>query len=362
MRKPQRRTFADLADEFEAVALTAKPRKRTTLIDYRRRSASICGRRSARRPRAALTGAGAVRAVRGRQARRRAVAEDASATTSASRADVQDGPAVAVGVGEPARPRRAAAAADSRRRRRSRRPRSPTLLQAYRTLERTPTTTERYWFDAARRMTVVALSTGLRRGELLGLRWQDVELLERRLHVRQAFVRGEMTTPKSRAGRRTSARPGRGRGARGAVPATRYRAAESIVFCHPALGTPLDPSKLTRTRGRRSQGRRGRRSRSGRGTASGTRRSPRRPRQACRRCSCRRRPATRRARRRSGTCTRTKRATPTPPSSPRRGCSAVAPVPNSVPSWALLAGALSFWLLCRVSQLPGLDSNQQPSG
>ena len=48
-------------------------------------------------------------------------------------------------------------------------------------------------------MTVVALSTGLRRGELLGLRWQDVELLERRLHVRQSFVRGEMTTPKSRA-------------------------------------------------------------------------------------------------------------------------------------------------------------------
>ena len=35
-------------------------------------------------------------------------------------------------------------------------------------------------------MTVVALSTGLRRGELLGLRWQDVELLERRLHVRSS--------------------------------------------------------------------------------------------------------------------------------------------------------------------------------
>jgi integrase len=30
-------------------------------------------------------------------------------------------------------------------------------------------------------MTTVALSTGLRRGELLGLRWQDVELLEHRL-------------------------------------------------------------------------------------------------------------------------------------------------------------------------------------
>ena len=27
---------------------------------------------------------------------------------------------------------------------------------------------------------------------------------------------------------------------------SRHRAPESIVFCHPALGTPLDPSKLTR--------------------------------------------------------------------------------------------------------------------
>ena len=35
MRKPRRRTFGDLVDEFEQVALTAKPRKKSTLIDYR---------------------------------------------------------------------------------------------------------------------------------------------------------------------------------------------------------------------------------------------------------------------------------------------------------------------------------------
>lgn len=35
MRKPKRRTFGDLLDEFEAVSLAAKPRKKTTLIDYR---------------------------------------------------------------------------------------------------------------------------------------------------------------------------------------------------------------------------------------------------------------------------------------------------------------------------------------
>src|SRR5262245_21853511 len=35
LRKPRRRTFGDLLDEFEAVALKAKPRKTSTLIDYR---------------------------------------------------------------------------------------------------------------------------------------------------------------------------------------------------------------------------------------------------------------------------------------------------------------------------------------
>ena len=52
-------------------------------------------------------------------------------------------------------------------------------------------------------MTTVALSTGLRRGELLGLRCQDIEMLERLIHVRQQFVRNEISTPKRRAGRRT---------------------------------------------------------------------------------------------------------------------------------------------------------------
>ena len=104
-----------------------------------------------------------------------------------------------------------------------------------------------YWFAAARRMTTIALSTGMRRGELLGLRWQDVELLDRRLHVRQAFVRNEITTPKSKAGRRVI---DIGDVALTALEeqftSSKHRGPESIVFCHPALGTPLDPSKLTR--------------------------------------------------------------------------------------------------------------------
>jgi hypothetical protein len=81
-------------------------------------------------------------------------------------------------------------------------------------------------------------------GSALG--WQDVEVLERRLHVRRSFVRCEMGEPKSRAGRRTI-----GYGPRTAdvldeqFRASLYRSPESLVFCHPTLGTPLDPSKVS---------------------------------------------------------------------------------------------------------------------
>ena len=54
---------------------------------------------------------------------------------------------------------------------------------------------------------LVALATGLRRGELLGLRWQDVEVERRTLSIRQTVglvgttvVAGQ---PKTRSGRRT---------------------------------------------------------------------------------------------------------------------------------------------------------------
>ncbi|HVC81490.1 MAG TPA: site-specific integrase, partial [Chloroflexota bacterium] len=58
---------------------------------------------------------------------------------------------------------------------------------------------------------LVALTTGLRKGELLGLRWCDVELDRAVLHVRQQIVsvNGRLITgePKTAAGRRTIALP-----------------------------------------------------------------------------------------------------------------------------------------------------------
>ncbi len=122
------------------------------------------------------------------------------------------------------------------------------LLAAYRELEQLANgDDEREWWALTRRLVEVALGTALRRGELLALRWRDVELLEARLSVRQAFVRGRFQTPKSRASRRMIELGPRTVGVLDETwKGSRYRDDDDLVFGHPALGTPLDPSKLSR--------------------------------------------------------------------------------------------------------------------
>jgi integrase len=51
-------------------------------------------------------------------------------------------------------------------------------------------------------MVGLALLSGLRRGELFGLRWKDLDEDERVLHVRQAVYEGTFGTPKTEAGLR----------------------------------------------------------------------------------------------------------------------------------------------------------------
>lgn len=50
-------------------------------------------------------------------------------------------------------------------------------------------------------MVLLALRTGLRRGELIALRWEDVDLVAGKLIVRQAATRGIIDVPKSGHGR-----------------------------------------------------------------------------------------------------------------------------------------------------------------
>jgi integrase len=109
------------------------------------------------------------------------------------------------------------------------------LLNAYRELEAAPLdkTNAGEWRQA-RRIVTVALGSGLRRGELLALRWRDVQLLEGVISVREAFVRGAFQTPKTLAALNEQWQD------------TAYKTDSDLVFCHRQIGTPLDPSKLSR--------------------------------------------------------------------------------------------------------------------
>jgi integrase len=121
------------------------------------------------------------------------------------------------------------------------------LWSAYGELEAEAQPREQVWWRLARTLSFVALGTALRRGELLALRWRDVELLEGRLTVREALVRGRFTTPKSRSSRRLLELGPRTRQLLAEHwQLTSFQGDDELVFCHPSKGTALDPSKLTR--------------------------------------------------------------------------------------------------------------------
>src|SRR5581483_11237797 len=69
-----------------------------------------------------------------------------------------------------------------------------TATQAAQLIERLP--------PLGRAMAGLALVTGLRRGELFGLRWRDLDRAQRLLTVREAIYDGVISTPKTDAGRR----------------------------------------------------------------------------------------------------------------------------------------------------------------
>jgi integrase len=57
--------------------------------------------------------------------------------------------------------------------------------------------------EPVRTMVLVAVLTGLRVGEILALRWQDLDLEKGELHVEQAIYRGYLGTPKTKGSKRT---------------------------------------------------------------------------------------------------------------------------------------------------------------
>lgn len=94
---------------------------------------------------------------------------------------------------------------------------------------------------------LTAAMTGLRQGELIGLRWRDVDLSARKLRVVSPYVRGEFGDPKSAGSGRSVPMADRVAVALTALRrASYYPASGDLVFCHPETGKPLDRSKLVR--------------------------------------------------------------------------------------------------------------------
>jgi len=102
----------------------------------------------------------------------------------------------------------------------------------------------RAWVRQCRQVFVVTYATGLRRGELLGLRWSRVQLADPAgpsLRIEETFVRDRVETPKSVASARTIPL--------GPVAAevlferfadSAYQSDADRVFCHSATGGPFD--------------------------------------------------------------------------------------------------------------------------
>jgi integrase len=90
-----------------------------------------------------------------------------------------------------------------------------------------------------------AALTGLRQGELIALRWRDVDWAVGMVRVRRSITRGKLGKPKSK------------RSSRGVPMADRvaaelerhfqrsaFQGDDDLVFCHPHTGGPYDPSKM----------------------------------------------------------------------------------------------------------------------
>jgi integrase len=96
-----------------------------------------------------------------------------------------------------------------------------------------------------RALYLTAAMSGLRQGELVALRWTDVDWRASRIRVRRNYTRQRFGTPKSRRSSRSVPMIERvarelGRHHRSSA----FQSDEDLVFAHPHTGHPLDASKL----------------------------------------------------------------------------------------------------------------------
>jgi integrase len=91
---------------------------------------------------------------------------------------------------------------------------------------------------------VAAAMTGLRQGELLGLRWVDVDWSASRVRVAESFTRGAFDSPKSHRGRSVPMPDRLAQELERHFQRSRWGSDQDLVFAHPLTGRVLDASKL----------------------------------------------------------------------------------------------------------------------
>lgn len=96
-------------------------------------------------------------------------------------------------------------------------------------------------------IVLTAAMTGMRQGELLALRWMDVDWEAKRIRVRRNYVRGHMDSPKSRSGERSVPLATRVVGELQELRShSKFLASGDLVFASPLTGEPLDHASLLR--------------------------------------------------------------------------------------------------------------------
>jgi integrase len=94
---------------------------------------------------------------------------------------------------------------------------------------------------------LTAAMTGMRQGELLALRWRDVDWQAKRIRVRRSYTRGHWSTPKSRSGERAVPLARRvEEELRAHLQRSRFSGEDDLVFANPLSGDVLPHSPLVR--------------------------------------------------------------------------------------------------------------------
>jgi len=99
--------------------------------------------------------------------------------------------------------------------------------------------------EVERVLYLTAAMTGMRQGELLALRWMDVDWMAHRVRVRRNFVRGKFGTPKSKRSSRSIPLVDEvARELELLFQRSSYQSDDDLVFAHPHTGKPIDRSQL----------------------------------------------------------------------------------------------------------------------